>query len=76
MKAMTSSAVVGILIALTLFFTLNPFKSSNASLSALFSDVTLLIVLCVTVAVVLTTIARRAFIPIPNADENSGRHQE
>jgi len=62
MKAMTSSAVVGILIALVLFFTLNPLKSSDA---------TLLIVLCVAAAVVLTTIIR-AFIRIPNVEEDSG----
>jgi len=61
MKAMTSSAVAGIVIALALFFTLNPLKSSDA---------TLLIVLCVAAAVVLTTIAR-SFIRIPNPDEDS-----
>ncbi len=61
MKAMTSSAVAGTLIALALYFTLNPLKSSDA---------TLLIVLCVGTAVVLTTIAR-AFIRVPDSDEDN-----
>ena len=61
MKALTGSALGGIIIALILFFTLNPLKNSDA---------TLLIVLCVGAAVVLNTIAR-AFVRVPNNDEDS-----
>jgi len=61
MKAMTGSAIVGILIAFTLFYTLNPLKNADA---------TLLVVLCVGTAVVLTTIAR-VFYRVPNNDEDN-----
>ena len=61
MKAMTGSALVGIFTALALFFTLNPLKSGDA---------TLLIVICVGTAVVLTIIAR-AIIRVPDNDEDN-----